>query len=183
MLPPGHLSAGYLTSRIVVGSLHYSFTEYQRNMLVLIGTAIGALPDFDFFIAFAKTGKFEIDNSKANHRKFASHAPLLWLAAGMVIFFASTSGFYKALGLLVWLCSWSHFILDSANGIMWLWPFSTKLYPFSEQYYEEKYAAEKPSENKTFFKYWTDFVIKEYRKSGAILELILFLTALFTALH
>lgn len=183
MLPPGHLSAGYLTSRIVIGSLHYSFTEYQYNMLILIGTVLGALPDLDFFIAFAKTGSFTIDNSKANHRKFATHAPLLWFAAGLIIFFSAQSDFYKTIGLLVWICSWVHFALDSAYGIMWLWPFSTRLYPFSEAYYAGKYAEVPAPDHKPFLTYWKDFLISEYRKSQALLELILFLIALYTALH
>jgi hypothetical protein len=178
MLPPGHIAAGYLTSKVVISSLHYSLTSHQVKVLALLGTFIAFAPDLDFFYAFAKSKSFTIENDVVIHRKFLSHVPLVWLLAGLAVFFLAASPFYKALGLLIWLCSWSHFILDSEWGIMWLWPFKKRFYPFSEEYYQEKYAFDNNPKEKTFFKYWWALVKSYYMSKSGILEIITILIAL-----
>ncbi len=182
MLPPGHLAAGYITAKIVTSSLHYNLTSHQVNVLTLLGTIIAFIPDLDFFIAFAKTRSFRIENDKVIHRKFWSHAPLLWLAAGLLVFFLAQSPFYKALGLLIWLCSWIHFICDTEWGIMWLWPFSKKFYPFSERFYAQKYKEDAPK-RAGFFTYWFDVIWNEYTKRHGYIEIILIIAAAIIAAH
>lgn len=181
MLPPGHIAAGYLTSKFILGSLHYTFTPTEIRQLIGWGMLFSIIPDLDMFLAFAKLGKFRIENDKVNHRKLVSHAPILWLSAGVIIFFAASSPYYKALGILLWLCSWSHFILDSEWGIMWLWPASKKLYPFSAAYYQRKYAAPR-RQSESSLKYWSYLVIDYLKQPSGWLEILLILIALSTAL-
>lgn len=183
MLPPGHVAAGYLVSETALRAMHFKISNHQFQELVLWGAFFGFAPDFDFFIAFAKAHAFKIDLSKANHRKFPSHAPLLWLIAGAVIYFFAKTDFGRAFGVILWLSSWSHFILDSAWGIMWLWPFSTRLYPLPQKYYQDKIlraeAEEREENRKPFLNYWFDFAKNYYfgTLTGA-LEIIIIITAL-----
>jgi hypothetical protein len=177
MLPPGHLAVGFLTAKLVTSSLHYDLTAYEKNVLVFLGTLIAFIPDLDFFLAFFKTKSFRIENDKVVHRKFVSHAPLAWAFVGIMIFLLSPFQFWKAFGLLVWLCSWSHFIFDSEWGIMWLWPFSSKFYPFSKAFYAKKYL-EKNRESSSFIKYWFYAVKNYYSKLSGVFEIIIILIAL-----
>ncbi len=177
MLPPGHIAAGYLTAKVLTSSLQYNLTASQINELSLIGAIVGFLPDLDFFFAFAKLKAFRIDNQVVNHRKLFPHAPILWLIAGLIIFFLTSSDFGKALGLVVWLSSWSHFILDSEWGIMWLWPATKRFFPFSEAYYSRKYQF-KQKEEKSFLKYWFNLVVKEYSSFRGSIEIFIVLIAL-----
>ena len=177
MLPPGHIAAGYLTAKVLTSSLQYNLTASQINELSLIGAIIGFIPDLDFFFAFAKIKAFRIDNGAVNHRKLFPHAPILWLITGLIIFFATSSDFGKALGLVVWLSSWSHFILDSEWGIMWLWPATKRFFPFSQAYYSRKYQF-KHKEEKSFWKYWFNLAVKEYSSISGLIEMVIILIAL-----
>ncbi len=177
MLPPGHIAAGYLTAKIVTGSLQYNLTASQINELSLIGAIVAFLPDLDFFFAFAKLKAFRIDNKIVNHRKLLTHAPIIWLLVGLIIFFSASSDFGKALGLVFWLSSWSHFILDSGEGIMWLWPFTKRFLPLPTSYYQRKYEF-KHKEYKSFWKYWFNLAVKDYCSFTGIIEILIILTAL-----
>jgi len=177
MLPPGHIAAGYLTAKVLTSSLQYNLTASQINELSLIGAIIGFLPDLDFFFAFAKLKAFRIDDGVVNHRKLFPHAPIPWLIAGLIIFFAASSDFGKVLGLVVWLSSWSHFILDSESGIMWLWPATKRFIPFSEAYYSRKHEFEE-KEEKSFLKYWFNFAVKGYSSLSGLIEIFIVLIAL-----
>ncbi len=179
MLPPGHIAAGYLTAKVLIGSLHYDLTAGQINDLTIIAALLAFIPDLDFFAAFAKIGKFRMETGKTNHRHYPSHAPIVWLILGLIIFVFSASAFGKTLGLLVWLAPWSHFILDSQWGIMWLWPFSKKLYPFSESFYKRLYAQERPKSD-NFWKYWLRIAAEEYKSASGIIEIVIIIIALAT---
>jgi membrane-bound metal-dependent hydrolase YbcI (DUF457 family) len=111
-------------------------------------------PDLDSFIVFAKKKSFTFSNSaKDNHRRFVSHAPALWMIAGLAIYFLSGSEYFKILGLLLWLCSWSHFILDSIeDGIMWLWPFDKEKWALKNR------GTEWKIDDKSFFGYWLNYL-------------------------
>ncbi len=182
MLPPGHIAGGYITAKLVIRSLNYNFTPHQIRELALLGTLFAFMPDLDFFYAFFKIKRAVIDNSKANHRKYFTHAPLTWLVIGLAVFFTSQSEFIKTLGLLLWLCPWSHFILDSEWGVMWFWPFSKRFYPFSEAYYHAKYAAYQNITINGFWKYWYAFAKREYSKRSGYIEIILIIIALVLAI-
>lgn len=178
MLPPGHIAAGYITAKFVISSLHYNLTAHEVNNLILWGTFFAFAPDLDFFYAFAKSKSLRIENDKVIHRKFFSHAPVLWLMAGLAIFFLAATPYHKAFGLLLWICSWTHFILDSQWGIMWFWPISTKFYPFSDEHYKRIYGTETPIAEKGFWKYWWTLTKSVYLNKAGLIEIVLILIAI-----
>ena len=151
MLPPGHVAGGYLA-----GKLASSFCTSFQSPEVLAATAFfGFFPDLDFFLVFAKNKKW-ISSEKINHRTFVSHAPLLYLLVFIIWYFVFTETRDYAWAFIIG--TWSHFIIDtfSAEGILWLYPFSKKL-------------INKPMDPKIniteqgFFNHWFRFV-KEYMK-------------------
>ena len=130
MLPPGHISAGYLTAKTLLHFVHPNLSQTQLSHLALWGVAFGLAPDLDMIYACYKKGSYRvIGQNGVQHRKFISHAPILWLIAGLAVFFLSASTYFKMFGLIIWLGSWSHFLMDSFDyGVMWLWPFNKKVF-------------------------------------------------------
>lgn len=128
MILPGHLAAGYITTFVTVTALGYSFTPTEQTLLLTAGTLLGDAPDLDVFFNFFKKTSIGVSSLKG-HRDHITHIPLLWLVLGVIIWFSSTSDFYKTLGLLLWLCPWSHLLCDSIftdTGVRWFAPFSEK---------------------------------------------------------
>lgn len=182
MLPPGHLAAGYLTAKALLHFWHPALNQDQLNQMLWWGVFFGFAPDLDVFYLFFKSRAFKIDPRKGDHRLYCSHVPILWLAAGLLIFFVSFEPFWKIFGLMLWLCSWSHFVLDSIQyGIMWLWPLNNKVYglfPVASEAKVEKNILE--AIEHTFFSYWVVY-LKEYGKGLKIsltCEVIVVLAAL-----
>jgi membrane-bound metal-dependent hydrolase YbcI (DUF457 family) len=133
MLPPGHIAAGYLVGRAVLYYGHPDITASQRNILLFLGCFFAFAPDFDFLYVFFKEKGFVIKKGDTNHRKLLSHAPVLWLIVGLVIYSFASDDFWRYVGLFAWLCSWSHFLMDSIqHGVMWLWPFSTRSFALKD---------------------------------------------------
>jgi hypothetical protein len=175
MLPPGHFAAGYLVAEAVIHIAQPNLTTSQTTQFLFLGGFFGFVPDLDMFYAFFKAGSFTVPGNKINHRKYFPHTPILWLIAGLAIYFLVESPFLKYTGLLVWLGAWSHFVLDSFKvGIRWLYPFTSRFF-----------ALENPGEKETnntkgFFKHWMSF-IKYYATSAQptfYLELVIIATAL-----
>ncbi len=161
MLPPGHVAAGYLAAYGFLKIAKPSLEPFQLNQLILWGMFFSFAPDLDTFLVFFKEKAFIFkDPNKNDHKKFLSHAPLVWLIVGLLIYFLGSSEFVKYFGLMLWLGSWTHFALDSIEyGVMWLWPFSHKLYAFKDA------AIIIPNiEESNFFAYWWKFT-KLYTKS------------------
>lgn len=159
MLPPGHVAAGFLVAKGLLNITKPPLDPYQINNLMWWGVFFGFAPDLDTFIAFALEKSFTVNKQQNNHRKFFSHAPIIWLIIGLMIFFLAHSTYIKCIGLLVWLGSWSHFLLDSIDyGIMWLWPFNKKVYALRNR------EIVFPLPRESFFLYWITF-IKYYVKS------------------
>ncbi len=173
MLPPGHISAGFLTAQALLKIIHPNLTSIELNQLLWWGMFFGFAPDLDTFVAFAKARAFIFLNKKdTNHRKFYSHAPVLWLIAGIGIMLLAPTLYWKIVGLLLWLGSWSHFFLDSIQyGIMWLWPLSDKIYAFKDR------EIEMEIKDPTFFGYWWTFVKKYSKMLSFYLELIIIISA------
>jgi membrane-bound metal-dependent hydrolase YbcI (DUF457 family) len=178
MLPPGHIAAGFLTAEALLKIAHPQITQTQQNQLLWWGMFFGFAPDLDYFIGFIREHAWFIKQQRNNHRKFISHAPILWLIAGLAIYFLSVDTYWKLVGLLLWLASWSHFLLDSIEyGIMWLWPFSSEIYALRNKEKDLK------SRDNNFLDFWITFV-KSYTKTVTfyceviiiILALILFFT-------
>lgn len=179
MLPPGHMAAGYLVTKILISATHPAISHHQINQLLLWGTLFAFLPDLDMFYSFKKAKGFTIQDNSIEHRDYFTHAPLLWLSIGLIIIFLSQNTFIKYLGLIFWLSSWSHFILDSINGdIRWLYPFSQKSYSLS-------HIKSKPINHpQKFFPYWSEY-LKGYVINSQLtflLEIILIFAALMICL-
>ena len=174
MLPPGHIAAGYLTAKALLHFTHQNLTAHQQNQLLLWGMLFGFIPDIDTFIAFAREKSFWNVGEKNNHRKFVTHAPIIWLVIGLIVLAVAPNVYWKDVGLLLWLGSWSHFLLDTIQyGIMWLWPFSKRVYAFKDR--EKQYIN---SSGSGFWRYWTGFV-KSYGQSITFYcELIILISAI-----
>lgn len=153
MLPPGHVAAGYLTAFALTRGLYPNLDPSQTNQLLALGALFGFLPDLDMFWAFLKARGFTFERRTVNHRKFLSHAPILWLVAGLLWYWLADSQVAEAAGLLLWLASWSHFLLDTPEyGIMWLWPFSGTVVALWDR--EVNFEARQHG----FFGYWLGFL-------------------------
>ncbi|MES2223806.1 MAG: metal-dependent hydrolase [Patescibacteria group bacterium] len=128
MVFPGHIAAGYLTALGVVTFAGFSLTPNEQALLLTLGSLLGDAPDIDVFYSFLKKKTTGI-SALQGHRDHITHMPLLWLLIGLFVYVFTDSNFGKVLGLLIWLCSWSHLLCDSifsSVGIQWLKPFSEK---------------------------------------------------------
>jgi membrane-bound metal-dependent hydrolase YbcI (DUF457 family) len=179
MLPPGHFAAGYLSTKALLKYLPYSFTAAQINQLLFFGAFIGLAVDFDLVYAFLKLKSLRATDPKASHRKFISHAPIIWLAIGLAIYFVAKNPFYKSAGLIIWLASWSHFLLDSLEwGVIWLWPFSKKRFAI----FKTPDAAEldKSLGQQGFFKYLFNYLKFYSTRISFYLEVLIIIIAILT---
>jgi membrane-bound metal-dependent hydrolase YbcI (DUF457 family) len=122
-------------------------------ILMALGVFFGFAPDLDFFYGFAKAKTWTATEQEFNHRRYLSHAPILWLLLGGFIYFIGPHPFWKEVGILLWIGSWTHFVLDSIeSGVMWLWPFQTVQYAFLP--IRKKYLTSE----KRFIPFWSGFV-------------------------
>ncbi len=125
MLPPGHIAAGFLITKGLLVLTKPALSAIEQQRLLWWGMFFGFAPDLDTFAVFIKVKRF-IGSDDISHRKFWSHAPILWLIGGLAIFFfglARHNLFIEYFGLVAWLGSWSHFALDTVqHGVIWFWP-------------------------------------------------------------
>ena len=146
MVLPGHLAGGYLAATVLLAIFHPDLSTNQINCLLIIGTLAGELPDIDlifFNLAHRKYQKnitqntlksdYKIINS---HRNYITHIPFFWLLISLAIVIIGqifNSIFTEYLGWTILVGTWSHLILDSIEyGILWLSPFSKKIYAIKE---------------------------------------------------
>ncbi len=124
MLPTGHVAAGYMTAYALIRVTNPHLPPEQLDQLLWWGMFFGFAPDIDVFWFFIKTkGLLVSPNVNISHRFYISHAPIVWLVAGVTVAAFSASEYWRSVGLLMWLGTWSHFLLDSIeSGVMWLWP-------------------------------------------------------------
>lgn len=149
MLPPGHLAGGFLAARALLKITHPDLPAAQVNQLLWWGVFFSFAPDLDTFFSFIKERAWFVKNPENNHRKFVSHAPLVWLATGLLLYLVSADVYWRYVGLLLWFCSWSHFLLDSIEyGIMWLWPFNKTIFALRNR--ERNFKIQ----SSNFFGYW-----------------------------
>lgn len=174
MLPPGHIAGGFLAAYGLLKITKPDLAPAQVDQLLWLGAFFGFAPDLDYFVSFFKERSLTVrDFEKNTHRQFISHAPLVWLAVGLLIYFLASSIFVKYLGLVIWLGSWTHFIADSVEyGVMWLWPFSTKYIGLIPRDYLK---ITEPG----FWRYWVKFV-KLYTKAVSFyLEILVIIVACY----
>jgi membrane-bound metal-dependent hydrolase YbcI (DUF457 family) len=178
VLPSGHIAAGYLVSLGAAELLGSQFPPLTEPSLIAFGTFMAFSPDLDMFYKFFRVKRFyftsETDNPDNTHRHLLSHAPLLYLAVGLLAFLVGWQFGWvllQSLAILFVLGSWSHFLLDSSGyGIKWLWPFNRKLYtvyPLHERQYDES----------SFLRYWTNAVKQYLTRPESWLEILIILTA------
>ncbi|MBI4215592.1 MAG: metal-dependent hydrolase [Parcubacteria group bacterium] len=158
MLPPGHIAAGFIAAYTVLKIGGPSLTLDEVNLLLLWGAFCGFVPDLDTFIVFAKLKAWiVVKDNKINHRKWVTHAPILWLGAGLLVYGLAASSFWQYAGLILAFSSLSHFVLDSIQyGVMWLWPFQRRIYALRDR---EKQV---PVEIAPFAQFWSDY-LRRYR--------------------
>ena len=178
MLPTGHIAAGFLTAFGVIKILKPDLGPHQVNQLCMMGAFWGFAPDLDVFYSFAKQKSLLVSHSGTPiHRKFFFHAPMVWLILGLSIFLFGSSVYLKTFGLIVWLASWSHFVLDSIEyGIMWLWPWKRKIYALWRA--GEAWRIEE----KNFFKHSFKFLYFYSKRISFYLEIVIILSALIILL-
>lgn len=182
MLPPGHVAAGYLVAKALLVLAHPALTEAQQQYLLLWGMFFGFAPDLDMFFSFFKMKKFVVSEG-VNHRKFFSHAPILWFCGSLVIFVGGVLGhslFLQYLGIVAWLGSWSHFFFDAIQyGVMWLWPWNKE--PLA--IFDKEIESDIPPQD--FLPFWVKQV-KWYMTRLAITfitEVVLIILALAVYMH
>ena len=126
MVFPGHIAAGYLTALGVVTFAGLPLSPNEQTILLTVGALLGDAPDIDVFVSFFRKKTTDI-SSLNGHRDYITHTPILWLLAGFLVIVLTGSPFGQILGLLLWLCPWSHLVCDSmfsSVGVQWLRPFS-----------------------------------------------------------
>jgi|SRR5581483_6112124 len=126
MVAPGHFAGGYLLTKTVLYAWHLSLTPHQYDVAMAVGLICSNAPDLDLFYFFKKRNSALLAEDES-HRDLASHAPIIWLIIGALVYLSSSTDYGRAIAVALVAGSWSHFILDSIEyGIMWLWPFHKK---------------------------------------------------------
>lgn len=178
MLPPGHVAAGFLTAEALLKIAKPDLSQTQLHQLVYWGMFFSFAPDLDMFYAFFKERALTVQNPNNIHRKFYSHAPILWLVAGLLIYFLAPSVYIKLIGLLLWLGSWSHFLLDSIEyGVMWLWPFNSQVWALKDRGVKEQITG------KNFFEYWMNFLKYYSTRWTFYFEILIFFIAIIVIIN
>ncbi|MBM3257231.1 MAG: metal-dependent hydrolase [Candidatus Liptonbacteria bacterium] len=172
MLPPGHLAAGFLTSYGLLKLSNVAFTPTEAGFILLAGTILGAIPDIDFIPFFSSRKSMRFTDSDT-HRRYITHAPIIWLTIGLITALIAPNSFIWVLGLLIWLAPWSHFMGDSLEfGVRWLWPLSNRYFALG------KYPDRDLATEKTLIRhYWG--IIRAYMTQSITfpLEAVLLLSA------
>lgn len=182
MLPPGHIAGGYLVVRAILAVTHPALSIIEQQRLLWWGMFFAFAPDLDMFAVFFKTKRFVAPNGE-RHRKFWSHAPIVWLVGGLAIFFfgfTQNNLFFEYIGIVAWLSSWSHFVFDTIqHGVMWLWPWGKEPMALFDRGIRDDIPLQ------AFLSYWTK-AVKFYMTRLAISfvsELTVIIVALFVYLH
>ncbi|MBI3952764.1 MAG: metal-dependent hydrolase [Candidatus Doudnabacteria bacterium] len=166
MLPPGHIAGGFIASKVAANFV----TPLDRPEFFILTSFFSFFPDLDSFISFAKIGKM-ISREDIDHRTYPTHAPLLYLLVFAIFYFLFPSYHYVSWAFLIG--TWSHFLIDtfSAEGILWLWPFSKK-------FYNKQMDPRITITEQGFFKHWTEFLKKYFKVFSFKVEILLIAIAL-----
>ena len=131
-----HLPAGYLLTRLMVGSPLAPHRQGHRSILrpslglLFVGMLASVLPDIDLLYFYL------IDNRKVHHHLYWTHVPLFWLLTGVAGLLILGWFNVQRFSHYVWVFSVNiqvHFLLDTVGGgIAWAYPFNMVLYQFVE---------------------------------------------------
>ena len=146
--------------------------DFDQTKYLVLTSFFAIVPDLDIFYAFLKARAL-IFKEEINHRKFFTHAPLLYLAVFFFWFLLFPSTRVVALSFLIG--TWLHFFLDTlvSDGIAWFYPFSRKTFTFLKN--EKILTFPQP-----FFIFWWSFIKKYFRLISFQIEFVLVLIALIT---
>ena len=179
MLIFGHLALGYLVGVLILNIFHPAFTPLQMDWFLVFSTLIAILPDLDVIYFYSKFGSLRYQKN-TSHRNWISHAPVIYIITGLLIYFLFSKPFINLLGFSLILGSLSHFLADSLEyGVMWFWPFSKKKYAIRNA----------PEDNFLFYRrestarnYYWNLLSKVYSRGITIyLEIFVIILALVVA--
>ena len=69
MLPPGHIAAGYLATKLFLGVVKPELNTTQTDQLLMWGMFFAFAPDLDMFYAFWKVKGLKHTGKTFNHRQ------------------------------------------------------------------------------------------------------------------
>jgi membrane-bound metal-dependent hydrolase YbcI (DUF457 family) len=130
MLFPTHVAASYLTTRAYVRRV----VKSASWSLLAIGIFAGVVPDVDAVWFYAKYGRAATGDLAGAHRLSIMHTPFLCvIVVALILAIPHKASWSSRVHLAA--CSaigfFTHLVLDSLTigwGIMWLYPFSTRMY-------------------------------------------------------
>lgn len=149
MLPPGHIAAGYLVAQAVIYIANPPFSPHELNQLKILGAFSAFAPDLDMVCVFWREKGFRHTGEHFDHRQYITHTPFIWLFAGAAVALLGNTIFWFYAGLMIWLGSWSHLLLDSGYmGVRWLYPFRNTFFALKSQ------GVTFINKNTGFFNHW-----------------------------
>lgn len=155
MLPVGHIAGGFLAAKALLHIAKPDLPQPQIDSLLWWGIFFSFAPDLDNFVAYAKIRSwwYKPGVDSGIHRKFYSHVPILWLVSALLIYFLAGDVYVKNLALMLWVGSWTHFVLDSIDyGVMWLWPWNSEVWALRNR------GVKRDIQAGGFFEYWYKMV-------------------------
>lgn len=132
MLIPGHIAGGWLVTRQLTNSLG-SLSGLERRRLLILGTIVGTLPDWDYIWYVIQKGRLAFD-SDFRHHTWVTHTFPFYLIPAALLFLVGTIRKNRDLEHIATIFAAStsiHLILDAigtADGIMLLYPFSKRMF-------------------------------------------------------
>jgi hypothetical protein len=176
MLPPGHLAAGYLTTKLSISMLAQHYPQANEARFWAVGMLASVLVDLDMLYTFFLMGRPVASSHDYIHRKFLTHAPLFHFFLALAGFLAGWLFHFPDLQVFAavyWVGTWTHFVFDSFSyGIMWLWPFSKKIYAIAQREREFEFSFKK------VFEYWTKFLLLYFKNFVFYMELAVVVIAI-----
>ncbi len=123
-----HSFVGVLNTYAVLKFSKHRFSQWEYNLIWIVGVTAGVLPDFDVLIVLL--------NLKLKHRDFLSHSLIPYLIVTLIIFGLAFSSRWSAklrewrellvvLGTVFMLGTFSHILIDFlSGGLVLLAPFT-----------------------------------------------------------
>jgi membrane-bound metal-dependent hydrolase YbcI (DUF457 family) len=132
VLLPTHLAIGYLVGDTLADcALKRNLNPKIAGRIVITTMLFAVLADIDIVWWLIKKGSSGLGDSVGGHHAYITHVPFFYLLAALLAYsfmrYRSSGKWLVTAGLLG---AMSHFVLDSfliGWGIMWLYPFSSKL--------------------------------------------------------
>lgn len=177
MLPPGHLAAGYLATKLSIQALLPLYPQADQLKFWIVGIASSFFVDLDVFVTFLKIGRPVSGTKGVNHRMDFTHAPSLHVSIALIGFVLSiliSSSDLQLYAILYCIGTLTHFILDSTYyGIMWAWPFSHKLYALRNA------GVDSELPQRSVLAYWKTYFGLYIRKVEFYIELLFLIIAIY----